>query len=235
MSSGQEHSPSGIDRGSQPGAVKRGRPSLADAGQLSGRILDASWDVLLATGFENFTFDRLARHARIGKATIYSRFASKHELLSALLQRRIAQRRVAIEAHGADLPPVEAFTRRATEILEDLGTPAGLLLERLMDWLDQERDGPATRPSSGDVGYRARVYRYALDSIGNALRESAARHGLKIGDIELAAQFWLEGIIGHARLTDAQQRSDAASIRAWARAYSAFFFAAATQLPSEPS
>ena len=45
----------------EPIAVRRGRPSIAEAEALSGRILDASWDILLAGGFENFTFDRVAR------------------------------------------------------------------------------------------------------------------------------------------------------------------------------
>jgi hypothetical protein len=72
------------DEGSESRAVRRGRPSAAEAEQIVGRILEASWDVLLAEGFEGFTFDRVARHAHIGKATIYSRFANKRELMGAL-------------------------------------------------------------------------------------------------------------------------------------------------------
>jgi len=49
-------------------------------------------EVLLVGGFEHFTIDRVARHAHIGKATIYSRFPGKGELMLALLARRIEMR-----------------------------------------------------------------------------------------------------------------------------------------------
>ena len=97
--------------------VKRGRPSIAEAEQLSGKILEASWQVLLETGFDGFTFDRVARHAHIGKATIYSRFANKRELMETLLAHSIERRHALIMAQGDDLPFVEAFTLRATEAL----------------------------------------------------------------------------------------------------------------------
>ncbi|WP_408591635.1 TetR/AcrR family transcriptional regulator [Novosphingobium sp.] len=206
--------------------IKRGRPSLADAEQLSGRILDASWDVLLATGFESFTFDRVARHARIGKATIYSRFANKHDLMTALLKRRVSEQNGFIEAQALDLPPVEAFARRATEVLKTIGTPDGLLLDRLIDWLDQERlDGTTGTPGQG-LDFRSQVYRFFLESIKKSLRESAERNALRIVDVDTAAQFWLEGILGHVRLTGAGLPTDSDAISNWAKAYTAFFFSA---------
>jgi AcrR family transcriptional regulator len=199
--------------------AKRGRPSVAEAEQLSGKILDASWDVLLAEGFESFTFDRIARHAHIGKATIYSRFASKYDLLHALLRRRIDMRRDFIMAQGAGLPLIEAFCLRAAEMLTLLSSPDGKLLERLIDWLDEEKLAVG-QPRVRDVAYRE-----AIDSISESFAQSNASGETRIADIRQAAEFWLEGLLGHARRRDSQGEAPRAENEAWSRIYAHYFFA----------
>jgi len=198
-------------------AVRRGRPSIAEAEALSGRILDASWDVLHAGGFENFTFDRVARHAHIGKATIYSRFPGKIELMQALLLRRIAQRSVQIKQQGTDLPVETAFRLRATDTMKMLFSPDGVLTERLIDWLDQEiGEGPQMR---------ANAYRTAIESISYPLIHGPDAADLPVPDVDLAARLWLEGLLGHARLAYTEGASSPAEIDRWARDYTRFFFA----------
>jgi len=197
---------------------RRGRPSIAEAEQISGKILDASWDVLLEEGFESFTFDRVARRARIGKATIYSRFANKSELLHALLWQRTHLRRAFILAQGADLPLVEAFALRATEVIMTLASPDGQLVERLMDWLDLEKGG-----AQGNV--RARVYCDAVEAIAESFVRANERGGQVIPDPRVAAQFWVEGLMGHARMAIAQCAVSRAETERWALGYARFFFA----------
>ena len=46
-----------------------------------------------------------------------------------------------------------------------------------------------------------------------------------IADLGLAARFWLEGILGHARLVGSARTYDHAETERWARRYSDFFFA----------
>ena len=198
--------------------VKRGRPSLAEAEALSARILDASWDVLLAGGFESFTFDRVARHARIGKATIYSRFAGKIELMQALLQRRIEFRNAYFRTRGHDLPVEEAFRLRAADVMKMLFSPDGVLMERLIDWLDQEL-------GEGQP-MRAAAYRNAIDGISEQLLARGADLPVASGDVMLAARIWLEGLIGHARLAaNTEGASSPAEIDRWAQDYTLFYFA----------
>ncbi|MCX7283014.1 MAG: helix-turn-helix domain containing protein, partial [Novosphingobium sp.] len=72
------------DRSETASTSKRGRPSLEEAQRLPQRILEAGWEVLREHGFDAFTFDRVARHAHIGKATIYTRFGCKREFFDAL-------------------------------------------------------------------------------------------------------------------------------------------------------
>ncbi len=197
--------------------IRRGRPSVAEAEALSGRILDASWDVLLAGGFDNFTFDRVARHAHIGKATIYSRFPGKIDLMHALLERRIALRNRYFRQRGADLPVEQAFRLRAADVMKMLFAPDGVLMERLTDWIDQE-SGQGQR-------MRANAYTNAIESITLALTERREAGELHVPDIDLAARLWLEGLIGHARLANTEGASSAAEIERWACDYTRFFFA----------
>ena len=202
--------------------MRRGRPSIAEAEALSGRILDASWAVLLAGGFENFTFDRVARHAHIGKATIYSRFPGKIDLMQALLLRRIEQRTMHLRQQGSNLSLEAAFRLRAEVIIKMLFAPDGVLMERLIDWLDQE--------IGQGQSMRANAYRQAIDSIADILTHNAHQAGLVVHDVDLAARLWIEGLIGHARLAltegaAAEGASSPAEIERWASDYTRFYFA----------
>ena len=182
---------------------------------MSGRILDASWNILLTCGFEGFTFDRVARHAHIGKATIYSRFPGKTELMRALLERRIAQRTEYLLAQGSDLPVEQAFRLRASDTMSVLLAPDGIMTERLIDWLDQET-------GQGRI-VRARAYRNAIEAIAQSLRDAAA-------DPERAARLWFEGMIGHAKVAFHEGASSPADIERWAEDYTRFFFAGLRKL-----
>lgn len=197
---------------------RRGRPSLEEAGLLCERILDAGWAVLLAEGFEGFTFDKLARHARIGKATIYSRYPNKHAFFQALLEDHTQRRKSFLKSQGSDLPLAEAFRLRAETALQLLFSPDGVLADRLIDWLDQE--------AGCDVaGWRGKIYRAVLDDIEEIIREGNAREALGIADPALAARFWLEGVLGHARLLGCQSTAAPAPDHgAWARAFTGYFF-----------
>lgn len=205
-------------RGAAACSARRGRPSLEEAQRLPARILEAGWDVLVEHGFDGFTFDRLARHARIGKVTIYNRFPGKREFLEALLKHKVDQRRVSILANGAGLPLIESFCQRAAMVVKLLLSPDGIMMERLVDWCDQEL-------GDGDVNYRHAMFANALADIETELRTAAIDEGIFIADLSWAARFWLEGILGHARLVGSAHTYDHAETERWARIYSDFFFA----------
>jgi AcrR family transcriptional regulator len=197
--------------------IRRGRPSIAEAEALSGRILDASWDVLLLNGFEGFTFDRVARHAHIGKATIYSRFPGKVELMRALLQKRLEWRSDYLAQQGSDLPLEEAFRARAAGTIKMLFSPDGVLLERLIDWLDQE--------TGEGQSIRVTAYRNAVVMIEQSFAGQVMADGTPVGDADRAARLWLEGLIGHAKVAPGQGASSPEEIDRWAEYYTRFYFA----------
>lgn len=63
---------------------KRGRPRdpLAD-----GRILDAAAALILEHGYDNMTVDEVAARAKVGKATVYRRWAKKEDLAVAAMKQ----------------------------------------------------------------------------------------------------------------------------------------------------
>lgn len=199
--------------------ARRGRPSLEEAQRLPARILEAGWEVLAEQGFEKFTFDRIARHARIGKVTIYNRFPGKPEFLAALLKYKVEQRRMSIIAMGDTLPLVERFCQRAAAVVKTLLSPEGVLMERLVDWCDQEF-------SDDDFNYRLAMYQEALVLIQDDLHRAVSDEGIVIRDPGLAARFWVEGLLGHVRFVGSLSPYDRDETERWARNYSEFFFAA---------
>lgn len=79
--------------------VRSGRPPKAFAGEVEERILDASRKVFLERGFEGASIDEIAAVARSGKPTIYSRFADKEALFTAVVTRSVAANVAGFEAH----------------------------------------------------------------------------------------------------------------------------------------
>jgi AcrR family transcriptional regulator len=66
---------------------KRGRPRDPEA---DGRILEAAAALMLAHGFDNMTVDDVAARAKVGKATVYRRWAKKEDLAVAAMRELYA-------------------------------------------------------------------------------------------------------------------------------------------------
>lgn len=64
---------------------RRGRPRDAD---MEARVFDAVLEVYWETSWRGFTFDAVARRARVGRAALYRRWTSKEDLLVAALEAR---------------------------------------------------------------------------------------------------------------------------------------------------
>ncbi|MCU1639980.1 MAG: hypothetical protein JWN03_255 [Nocardia sp.] len=54
------------------------------------RILAAAHELLLSWGYKRVTIDDIARHARVGKGTVYLHWKTKEQLFTTLLQRECA-------------------------------------------------------------------------------------------------------------------------------------------------
>jgi AcrR family transcriptional regulator len=75
--------------------------------RLRARILDAAFEQFCLVGIRRSSIDDVARRAKVGRVTIYRRFASKEQLVSALLWRETRATIEAVAAAVRDVTDVE--------------------------------------------------------------------------------------------------------------------------------
>jgi AcrR family transcriptional regulator len=129
------------------------------------RLLDSAAELLLRWGYQRVTIDDVARHAGIGKGTVYLHFRSKDALFLTVLlrmQRQIADRMA--DRMAAD--PREVLPGRTMRMLyEELAADP---VARLLYMGDAEVLGRLAHEASGTVGELA------------TLREEAVAHHMRL-------------------------------------------------------
>lgn len=196
----------------------RGRPAASEAPLITGRIIDAAWMVLLETGPEQFSLDRVAGAAHASKQTIYARFSGKLDLLQAVLAARTGSlfAEFAEVVQGGDPEQVIAeITRRS---VSSLSAPESSMLDRLVDWVDGAQGGDSHTT-------REAVYREMHMLLRGYLEQAAAQGHVAIGDLDGAASFWLDGLIGHVRGVP----RTGAQLEQWARTFARLFLRAVNE------
>ena len=168
----------------------RGRPAAGQAEQITQRLVDAAWQVLLETGPEKFSLDRVAAAAHASKQTIYARFSGKRDLLLAVLRSRIGLifAEFLLAAAAEELEQVIAdVTRRSVSTLT---APETMMLDRLADWIDASLEGNPTR---------AAIYAEFHALLRQYLRKTEDLASLDETEIANAATLWLDSLIGQVR------------------------------------
>lgn len=101
-----------------------GRLSADETAKLADRLLDAAQDLFAEKGFKDTTMGEVARRAGSSTQTIYSRYASKVELLQAVVRRlgehtyAALQQASTAEPHGVE--PREFLVTMGCAIAADL-------------------------------------------------------------------------------------------------------------------
>ena len=103
------------------GMIRCGRPRRELAGEVEERILDAAGKVFLERGFEGASVEEIAEVARAGKPTIYTRYASKEALFSAVVARKVRAN-----------TSIERVTAMGSTIEQRLEAIASVLLGRIL-------------------------------------------------------------------------------------------------------
>lgn len=88
------------------------------------RLLEAADRLFYAEGTRAVGIDRVLAEAEAAKASLYSHFGCKDELVAAYVGRRIAEARANIEAFVAEIPPAERASRIFDWIVEWAESPA---------------------------------------------------------------------------------------------------------------
>ncbi|MXO91034.1 TetR/AcrR family transcriptional regulator [Pontixanthobacter aquaemixtae] len=175
-------------------------------------ILDAGWDLLLSKGFEKFSIDRLARFARVGKPTIYARFENKEDLLRKILVKRIEWQQESIFSSIDPSSLSAAIPVLAAEAVSVFQSAEVRLIDRLIDWIDYEAD----KQSHSLRGWTAQT---TISILEQHIIEANALGETHIPDPKATATFLIEGIAGHARLSDTRLPQAHSAHLAWAHDY----------------
>jgi TetR/AcrR family transcriptional repressor of mexJK operon len=110
-----------------------GRPSLEEAEQLHGRILDAAAELFTKSGYGETSIEAIAVHAGIGKLTLYRRFADKEALFLAVVIRMAEEARAALAKVGeseGSLSDVLMATGR--QLLSVVLSPRSIAFHRIL-------------------------------------------------------------------------------------------------------
>jgi len=179
--------------GSTVHAAARGRPPGRPRDPAVDRaIIAAATQVLAEAGFQAMSMEAVAQRAGVGKPAIYRRWASKQDLVLAVLER------------STDQPEMPAE-----------GTARQRLTAFMQAWCRAMRDERAARLSSAllSEAYRNRVLGVAVrkafvdsrrQKVLAVLREGAERGELRPGvDLELAADVLLGPLLMRRLITQA--------------------------------
>ncbi len=159
-------------------------PDVAPAAdETSNRILDAALALSAASGLRNLTMDDVARRARVGRMTVYRRFASKPALVDALTVREarrcLARIAAAIDpAEPADERLAALFTTTLAVIREHP------MLERLARLEPEALLSELTRDDSA-------AFRLVREFLVGLVRQGQAAGEVAEGDPEVLAELAL--------------------------------------------
>ena len=110
-----------------------GRPSLEEAKQLQGRILDAAADIFLKRGYGETSIEAIAAHAGIGKLTLYRRFPDKSALFQAVVMRLFEHWKAALaEVGDSEGTLSEVLTATGRRMMNIVLSPMSIALHRTL-------------------------------------------------------------------------------------------------------
>ncbi|PYE81362.1 TetR family transcriptional regulator [Pseudoroseicyclus aestuarii] len=109
-----------------------GRPRRDEAGAVNARILAAATDLFLERGLAATSCEAVAARARVGKASLYARYAGKEALFEAVVQHALEGRSFRWQGpETRDAPPAERLALAGRAVLSQALQPVPLELMRL--------------------------------------------------------------------------------------------------------
>jgi AcrR family transcriptional regulator len=189
----------GIEIAERP--VRRGaggRPTREEALRRDARLLDVATTLFMERGFDGTSIDAVAEAAGVSKPTIYARHRDKRDLFAAVLRGRIrdwlAPLSAAAEAQATDRNPksIETTLRELSRhMLEQASMPECATLHRIL--AAQAVQFPELAKLAHEDGWLRGVRGVAI-----LLRQFADRGEIRVDDPELAADLFLNLLLGHS-------------------------------------
>jgi TetR/AcrR family transcriptional regulator, mexJK operon transcriptional repressor len=175
-----------------------GRPTRQEAVRRDARLLDVATTLFMERGFDGTSIDAVAEAAGVSKPTVYARYRDKRDLFAAVLRGRIrdwlAPLSVAAEAQATDSDPKNIETtlhELGRHMLDQASMPECATLQRIL--AAQAVQFPELAKLAHEDGWLRGVRGVAI-----LLRQFAARGEIRVDDPELAADLFLNLLLGHS-------------------------------------
>lgn len=187
------------------GAVERpvrrgsgGRPTREEAMRRDARLLDVATTLFMERGFDGTSIDAVAEAAGVSKPTVYARYRDKRDLFAAVLRGRIRDWLVPLSA-AAEAQATEANPKSIETTLHELSRhmlahallPECATLQRIV--AAQAVQFPELSKLAYEDGWLRGVRGVAV-----LLRQFAARDQIRVDDPELAADLFLNLLLGYS-------------------------------------
>lgn len=176
-----------------------GRPTREEAEVRDVRLLEVATHLFMERGFDGTSIDAVAEAAGISKPTVYARYHDKRDLFAAVLRRRIrdwlAPLSAATEAQATEAKPKSIKTtlhELSRHMVAYTMAPEAGALQRIIS--AQAVQFPELAKLANEEGWLR-----AVRGVSSILRQSAARGQIKIDHPELAADMFLNLVLGHAK------------------------------------
>jgi TetR/AcrR family transcriptional regulator, mexJK operon transcriptional repressor len=176
-----------------------GRPTREEAEARDTRLLDVATSMFMERGFDGTSIDAVAEAAGVSKPTVYARYHDKRDLFAAVLRGRI-RRWLAPLSAAAEAQATETSPKSIKTILHELSrhlvaytlAPEAGALQRILS--AQAVHFPELAKLANEEGWLRSVR-----AVSSILRQSAARGQIKVDDPELAADIFLNLVLGHSK------------------------------------
>jgi TetR/AcrR family transcriptional regulator, mexJK operon transcriptional repressor len=176
-----------------------GRPTREEAEARDVRLLEVATHLFMERGFDGTSIDAVAEAAGISKPTVYARYRDKRDLFAAVLRRRVRDWLAPLSA-AAEAQATEAKPKSIKTTLHELSrhmiaytlAPEAGALQRILS--AQAVQFPDLAKLANEEGWLR-----AVRGVSSILRQSAARGQIKVDDPELAADMFLNVVLGHAK------------------------------------
>jgi AcrR family transcriptional regulator len=175
-----------------------GRPTREEALRRDARLLDVATTLFMERGFDGTSIDAVAEAAGVSKPTVYARYRDKRDLFAAVLRGRIrdwlAPLSAAAEAQATDSNPKNIETTLhdlSRHMLAQARMPECATLQRIL--AAQAVQFPELARLAHEDGWLRGIRGVAI-----LLRQFAVRGEIKVDDPELAADLFLNLLLGHS-------------------------------------
>jgi TetR/AcrR family transcriptional regulator, mexJK operon transcriptional repressor len=176
-----------------------GRPTREEAEARDVRLLEVATRLFMEWGFDCTSIDAVAEAAGISKPTVYARYRDKRDLFAAVLRGRI-RRWLAPLSAAAEAQATETSPKNIETTLHELSrhmvaytlAPEAGALQRIIS--AQAVQFPELAKLANEEGWLR-----AVRGVSSILRQSAARGHIKVDDPDLAADLFLNLVLGRGK------------------------------------